>query len=106
MKRAILFLLLAVVSIVFVGPASSTAQDKQPTTVKALDLGDFTFVVGHKYLGDEMMTVIDKHFPSAVFSPDETIRFKHKGKNYTMKTEKVTFSGPAYYKIVWIRVTP
>lgn len=65
----------------------------------SLDLGDYKLVVGKVYLGDELLRVIDMHFPDATFHPDQSIRFKHKGNSYILRTSKVNSSGPAYYRI-------
>ena len=87
-------LLLAIVLTLIFQTATLHAEE-----IKILNLGDYKFVVGSKYLGEEILRVIDKHFPDAIFSPDMRIKFKFKGKKYVMYTEKVNYSGEAYYRI-------
>ncbi len=53
-------------------------------------------------MGEELLRVIDRHFPDAIFSPDMSIKFKFKGKKYIMYTEKVNYAGEAYYRIISI----
>lgn len=93
MQKLSFFLLVILLSLTF---ETSTLHAKE---VKVLNLGDYKFVVGSEYLGEELLRVIDKHFPDAIFSPDMRIKFKFKGKKYIMSTEKVNYTGEAYYRI-------
>ncbi len=70
--------------------------------IKVLNLGDYKLVIGSKSMGEELLRVIDRHFPDAIFSPDMSIKFKFKGKKYIMYTEKVNYAGEAYCRIISI----
>lgn len=93
MKKLSSFLLAIVLTLIF---QTSTLHAEE---IKILNLGDYKFVVGSKYPGEEILRVVDKHFPDAIFSPDMSIKFKFKGKKCIMYTEKVNYTGEAYYRI-------
>ena len=59
-------------------------------------------VVGKEYLGDNLLRIIDKNFPDAVFQSDQSIRLEYGGYVYKILTDKTTFYGPAYYDIIGI----
>lgn len=93
MKKLSSFLLVILLSLAF---ETSTLHAKE---IKVLNLGDYNLVVGSEYIGEELLRVIDKHFPDATFSYDMSIKFKFKGKNYIIYTEKINYTGEAYYRI-------
>ena len=96
MKKLSSFLMATMLTLIF---QTSILYAKE---IKALNLGDYKFVVCNKYHGEELLRVIDKYFPDAIFSPDMSIKFKFKGKNYTMYTEKINYTGEPYYRIISI----
>jgi len=64
---------------------------------------DFVLVAGKEYEGNTIVKILDRHDPKAVYHPDQTINFKFDNKYYYVSTEKVTFTGPAMYKINFIK---
>jgi len=89
--------------------SKNTASNKISDTLKqnkvdSLVVDTDKLIVGKTYLGDDLLKVIDKHFPGAIFSPDESIQIISGGDTYIIQTKKLNYSGPAYYEIVSITV--
>ncbi len=65
-------------------------------------MGTDKIIVGKKYLGEDLLKTIDKHFPGAIFSPDESIQITSGSDTYIIQTKKLNYTGQAYYEIVSI----
>ena len=70
--------------------------------VDSLVVGTDKIIVGKKYLGEDLLKTIDKHFPGAIFSPDESIQITSGSDTYIIQTKKLNYTGQAYYEIVSI----
>ena len=74
----------------------------QYTHIKEVTLGKDRLIVGKKYKGDDLMKIIDKHFPNADYLSNESIMITFEGKDTRIHTRKLNYSGPAYYEITKI----
>jgi hypothetical protein len=82
-------------------PAQRSASETRSVTVSDPRV---IFTAGAQFESDELLKLIDNNYPNSKFHPDESIDVISEGKRYVIQTQKITFSGPAIYKI--ISVTP